>query len=247
MTSVLDLPVAEQYPSSTDTSTVGASKRTSHMSVTQRYGKKRPSPKARRNPRRLSRPGGGRRWGGLAQGPGVAPWLLASDRRCFPIDLECEVPPTHPCQRGSHEPNCCLVEGSPIRWVRRRHPSARQTTRDAAELAPTRTPQRRKWARGSGLHGCFHPSILRAPPSAGGRDVSVVTALSSSTSARRSIMSLSGAPESLHIRIAEWHSASLINSFCLGVSLLSIISKVLRFLEKGCSWTFHTSAPPSSR
>lgn len=32
---------------------------------------KAPSPKARRNPRRLSRPGGMRRWGGLAQGPGV--------------------------------------------------------------------------------------------------------------------------------------------------------------------------------
>lgn len=34
MTSVLDFPVAEQYPSSTDTSGVGSSKRISHISST---------------------------------------------------------------------------------------------------------------------------------------------------------------------------------------------------------------------
>lgn len=54
MTSVLFLPVAEQYPSRTDTSVDGASKRTSHMpSVTRRESNKKvPSAKHRHNHRR---------------------------------------------------------------------------------------------------------------------------------------------------------------------------------------------------
>jgi len=43
MMSVLDFPVAEQYPSSTDTSEAGSSKRVSHISDTTGRNKKRPA------------------------------------------------------------------------------------------------------------------------------------------------------------------------------------------------------------
>lgn len=50
MTSVLDLPVAEQYPSSTDTSGAGSSKRISHMSVTGSGAKKSRAARGIRTP-----------------------------------------------------------------------------------------------------------------------------------------------------------------------------------------------------
>lgn len=70
MTSVRVLPVAEQYPSSTDTSPLGASKRTSHMpSVTRRESNKKvPRANHRHNHRRhggMHNDGGGESCGHL--------------------------------------------------------------------------------------------------------------------------------------------------------------------------------------
>jgi len=48
MTSVLDFPVAEQYPSRTETSSTATSKRSSVISVTT-TGKKKPTPKGRQS------------------------------------------------------------------------------------------------------------------------------------------------------------------------------------------------------
>lgn len=68
MTSVLDFPVAEQYPSRTETSSTATSKRSSVISVTT-TGKKKPTPKGRQSRCGRTTMQRHRRWGSLSQGP----------------------------------------------------------------------------------------------------------------------------------------------------------------------------------
>jgi hypothetical protein len=51
------------------------------------------------------------------------------------MGIECEVPPTHPCQRESHEQSRCLVERHPIRWVRCRNQDARNRVSQERDLS----------------------------------------------------------------------------------------------------------------
>jgi len=134
-----------------------------------------------------------------------------------PILVEWEAPTTHYAKGTAREQE---TEHPRLQKDALRNPQ------DAASLASANERKQGGRRRFGRLHPSLHPSILRTPRSPSERPVSRVTASISDTRARRSVFSVSGIPWWVHLSIATAHIASLISSFCRGVSLSMLMSCV---------------------